>query len=96
MRKPNSRSKRGRPTLADKVLIEHVSPARDFTRRAINKIDELDNDDFAKFVKRHFRLVLLTPEETFRLNRQNRFKMTSNRLAGIMMAKSNTVARKPQ
>jgi hypothetical protein len=80
----------------DKVLIEHVSPVRDFTRRAINKIDELDNDDFAKFVKRHFRLVLLTPEETFRLNRQNRSKMTSNRLAGIVMAKSNTVARKPQ
>jgi hypothetical protein len=71
----------------DKVLIEHVSPVRDLTRRAIDKIDELDDDGFAKYVKKHFRLVLLTPEETARLNRQNRSKISSKRLAGIKMAK---------
>lgn len=71
----------------DKVLIEHVSPVRDFTRRAIDKIDELDDDGLAKFVKRHFRLVLLTPQETARLNRENRSKMSKDRLAGIRFAK---------
>jgi hypothetical protein len=79
----------------EKVLIEHVSPVRDFTRRAIDKIDELDDGGFAKFVKRHFRLVLLTPEETVQLNRQNRSKMSSNRLAGIKMAKSKAAGRNP-
>jgi hypothetical protein len=71
----------------EKVLIEHVSPVRDFTRRAIEKIDSLDDAGFAKFVKRHFRLVLLTPQETVRLNRENRSKMISKRLTGIKMAK---------
>jgi hypothetical protein len=75
----------------DKVLIEHVSPVRDLTRSAINKIDELDDDGFAKFVKKHFRLVLLTPEETTRLNRENRSKMSKDRLAGIKMAKRKLV-----
>jgi hypothetical protein len=32
----------------DTVKIEHVSPVRDFTRRAIDKIDELDDDGLAK------------------------------------------------
>src|SRR5664279_2383933 len=67
----------------DKILIEHVSPLRDLTRRAIHKIDELDDDGFAKVVKKHFRLVLLTPEETAQLNRQNRSEMSTKRLAGI-------------
>jgi hypothetical protein len=75
----------------EKVLIEHVSPIRDFTRRAIRKIDELDSAGFVKFVKRHFRLVLLTPEETTRLNRENRSKMSKDRLAGIKMAKRKLV-----
>ena len=74
----------------EKVKIEHVSPVRDFTRRAIEKIDELDDDGFAKFVKTHFRLVLLTPEEQAQLNRKNRSKMSDDRLAGIEMAKPTT------
>jgi hypothetical protein len=36
------------------VLIEHVSPVRDFTRRAIEKVDKLDDDGFALFVKNSF------------------------------------------
>jgi hypothetical protein len=64
------------------VFIEHVSPVRDFTRRAIEKIDKLDDDGFALFVKTHFRLVLLTPEETIQLNQPNRSKMSDDRLAG--------------
>ncbi len=71
----------------DKVLIERVSPVRDLTRRAIDKIDELDDYGLAKFVKRHFRLVLLTPQETAILNGENRSKMSHQRLAGIRFAK---------
>jgi hypothetical protein len=67
----------------DKVLIEHVSPVRAFTRAAIEKIDSLDDKGFERFVKKHFRLVLLTPEETIKLNRQNRSRMCKDRLAGI-------------
>jgi hypothetical protein len=67
----------------DKVLIEHVSPVRAFTRMAIEKIDSLDDKGLERFVKKHFRLVLLTPEETAQLNRQNRSKMSKDRLAGI-------------
>jgi hypothetical protein len=69
------------------VKIEHVSPERDFTRTAINKIDELDDKGFARFVKKHFRLVLLTPDETAKLNRENRSKMDAKRLAGIKMVR---------
>jgi hypothetical protein len=70
-----------------KVLIEHVAPLRDFTRRAIEKIEDLDDNQFAAFVKEHFRLVLLTEAETSQLNKHNRSKMTESRLelAGIMM-----------
>jgi hypothetical protein len=42
----------------------------------------LDDDGFALFVKAHFRLVLLTPEETIQLNQPNRSKMSDDRLAG--------------
>jgi len=69
-----------------RVLIEHVSPRRDFTRKAIAKLDEGASDEnFLKFVQEHYQLVLLTPEETTRLNRINRTEMTCDRLeqAGI-------------
>jgi hypothetical protein len=71
----------------EKVLIEHVSPLRDFTRAAIEEVDTLDDCQFCKFVKDHFRLVLLTEDETRKLNQHNRTKMTPNRLesAGIVM-----------
>jgi hypothetical protein len=80
----------------EKVLIEHVSPVRDLTRRAIDKIDKLDDDGFAKFVKKHFRLVLLTPEETARLNRQNRSTMSKDRLARIKIAKPKAAGARPR
>ena len=71
-----------------KVFIEHVSPLRDLTRKAIEKIDKgISDTEFKKFVKRHYRLVLLSPSETSRLNKQNRSKMTHDRLieAGIIL-----------
>jgi len=72
----------------ERVLIEHVSPLRDLTRRAIAMLGSGKGDnEIRRFVKRHFRLVLLSPEETRRLNRQNRSKISANRLisAGIRL-----------
>lgn len=69
----------------EKVQIEHVSPIRDFTRKAIKRIGSISNDsEFTRvlisYVKKHYRLVLLTPDETTRLNRMNRSKMVAGRL----------------
>ena len=77
----------------EKVLIEHVSPLRDFTRGAIKNIDNGASDrEFMRYVKQHYRLVLLTAEETQRLNKVNRSQMTHDRLgsAGISMKAPTT------
>jgi hypothetical protein len=74
-----------------KVLIEHVTPTRHLTRMAIDQIDRgVTNAQFTAFVKRHFKLVLLSPAETQRLNRQNRSTVARDRLrrAGIRVAKA--------
>jgi hypothetical protein len=69
-----------------KVLIEHVSPLRAFTRKAICLLGEkpeytqIVRKRLEKFIEEHYRLVLLTPEETIRLNRENRSNMDSQRL----------------
>lgn len=72
-----------------KVLIEHVSPIRHLTQMAIDKIDQkLSGAQFKAFVKRRYKLVLLSPAETLRLNKQNRSKVNHDRLikAGIQLA----------
>jgi len=72
----------------EKVLIEHVSPLRELTRRAIAEIDNKATDtEFLDFIRRNYQLVLLTPDETTRLNRINRSKMEPDRLknAGIQV-----------
>ena len=77
----------------EKVLIEHVAPVRHFTRMAIDKIDENVSDaQFRAFVRRHYKLVLLSPSETQRLNRQNRSTVSRDRLinAGIQLATRKT------
>jgi len=68
-----------------RVLIEHVSPLRHLTQQAIDKILNESEDAFLAFVKSHYRLVLLTPEEMAGLNRSNRSKIDPRRLefAGI-------------
>lgn len=63
------------------VKIEHVSPRRALTRGAIREINNGASDqEFTDYVRKHFRLVLLTPEEFQRLNRINRSEMTQDRL----------------
>ncbi len=72
--------------------IEHVSPIRDFTCRAIDKITNGASDAQLKsFVRKYFKLVLLTPEEALRLNRQNRSRMKPHRLrdAGIKPSRTS-------
>lgn len=70
------------------VLVEHVSPRRQLTQMAIEKIQTASDAQFRAFVKRYYKTVLLTPEETLRLNRLNRSRVCSNRLreAGIKVA----------
>lgn len=73
----------------ERVLIEHVSPHREFTRRAIEQIEaNVTDDEFKAFVLANFQLALLTVEETARLNKANRTKMAADRLAsaGIRLA----------
>ena len=63
-------------------MIEHVSPHRDFTRRAIAELSKgASDEEFMDYVKRYYRLALLTAEETKRLNKINRSQVTANRLA---------------
>jgi hypothetical protein len=72
-----------------RVLIEHVSPIRNFTRRAIDLITEgCTDDELIAFVKHKYQLVLLTPVEARQLNKMNRSRMVVNRLkkAGIKLA----------
>jgi hypothetical protein len=69
-----------------KVLIEHVSPLRALTRKAIDTIGQRASDAQLKaFIKRKYKLALLSPGEMLRLNRSNRSKLSCNRLkeAGI-------------
>ena len=55
----------------EKVVIEHESPSRAFTRAAIQEIDNgATNQEFTDYVRRHYRLVLLTAEEAQHLNRR--------------------------
>ena len=77
----------------ERVFVEHVSPLRDLTRKAIGVLDRGASDqELIEFVIRHYRLVLLTAEETQHLNRVNRSRMTPDRLgeAGIEIRRRST------
>ena len=68
------------------VYLEHVAPIRDYTREVITRIGRGDTDQqIAKFIKRTYQLVMLSKNETMRLNKLNRSKIDRNRLlsAGI-------------
>ena len=73
----------------NKVLIEHVSPVRHLTQMVIGEIASgADDNKLTEFVKEHYKLVLLSPAETRILNKQNRSKVSIDRLscAGIELA----------
>ena len=68
----------------ERVFIEHVSPMRDLTRQAIGVLDEgATDEEFTDYVIKHYRLVLLSGEETQHLNRINRSRMRPDRLAEV-------------
>jgi len=65
-----------------KVDIEHVMPQRAFAQAVIAEIDRSATDaELIAFVRSAYRLVLLTPEETKRVNHVNRSRMTPDRIA---------------
>ncbi|HEY5239559.1 MAG TPA: hypothetical protein VIJ62_14350 [Rhizomicrobium sp.] len=73
----------------EKVFIEHIAPLRDLTKKAIAEIDRgVTDKKFEAFVRANFDLVLLSFQETQRLNKQNRSRMEPDRLtkAGIKLA----------
>ena len=68
------------------VFLEHVAPIREYMREVIARIGRGDTDQqIVRFIKRTYLLVLLSKEETVRLNKSNRSKIVRNRLlsAGI-------------
>lgn len=80
----------------EKIQIEHVSPIREFTRKAIEIVTGSENgvnnrEKLLFFIKENYRLVLLTPHETISLNKINRSKMTHQRLeeAKIILVPAN-------
>jgi len=75
------------------VFVEHVAPLRHMTQTAIEKIKDLRGADARRvlkaFVKKNYKLVLLTDQEMRRLNQRNRSKMSPTRLedAGIKLCR---------
>lgn len=64
------------------LLIEHVMPQRAFARNVIDFVNEgASDEELLRFIKAHYRLVLLTRDEMAALNRQNRSSMTRDRIA---------------
>ena len=70
------------------VLIEHIMPQRAFALELIALIENGCTDrKLCSYIKRHYRLVLLDKEETARMNKLNRSKISKDRLleAGIKL-----------
>jgi hypothetical protein len=66
----------------EKILIEHVMPQREFAKEVIKIVgDGATDDQILAFIRRQYRLVLLTQDETTALNRLNRSRITPDRLA---------------
>lgn len=64
------------------IKIEHVQPQRAFAKEIIRIVEDGGaDDDIIKYIGRNYRLVLLTHEETKKLDRQNRSQITRDRIA---------------
>ncbi|MFY0750959.1 hypothetical protein [Pseudomonas sp. NFX5] len=73
----------------DSVLIEHVLPKRAFTKEVIQIVGNgATNDEILSYIRKNYRLVLLTHQETAVLNKLNRSNISPDRLsdAGIFLA----------
>ncbi|HME27861.1 MAG TPA: hypothetical protein VKI44_42175 [Acetobacteraceae bacterium] len=64
------------------VRIEHVAPRRQFAVAVCEEIEAGASDRAVlAYIKRTFRLVVLTPDEQTTLNRGNRSRLTPDRIA---------------
>ncbi len=69
------------------ILIEHVLPQRAYAREIIRIVDDGEtDDDVIDFINANYRLVLLTKEETKKINKINRSKITADRIADAGIA----------
>ena len=65
-----------------RLFIEHVMPQREYARRICDMIESGASDEaLLHYVRQTYRLVILTEEETLNLNRQNRSRLSPDRLA---------------
>lgn len=70
-----------------KVEIEHVFPKRAYTIALLKKLSQIeDKIKIEKWIKKNFKLVLLTPLERANLDKVNRTKMRPDRLNDIDFA----------
>lgn len=75
----------------DLIRIEHVMPQRAYARKIIENIEAGDSDnDLIAYIKKNYRLVLLTKKETSKINKANRSEITPDRIAdaGIVLYKN--------
>lgn len=68
--------------LNQQVYVEHVLPQRAYAQKIIELISSGSTDDqITEFIKDNYRLVVLSKEETTRINRINRSRITPDRIA---------------
>jgi hypothetical protein len=75
----------------DQIWVEHVLPQRAYALKIIDMVGAgATNDKLCDFIRRTYRLAILTKDETRRLNRMNRSRMTPDRIAeaGIVLHQS--------
>lgn len=76
-RQAHEARKRGEP-----LLIEHVLPQRAYAQKVIGLVNGgATDEDVLRFIKENYRLILLTKDETAAINRLNRSRITTDRIA---------------
>ena len=66
-------------------MVEHVAPRRMFTVEVAKVVEAKGVDAALRYMRRTYRLAILTRDETTTLNRRNRCFIERERLAGIKM-----------
>ncbi|OBV11376.1 hypothetical protein [Erythrobacter dokdonensis] len=68
------------------LRLEHVLPQREMTLHIGAMVDDGKNDEqIFDWIRTHYRVVVLTVQETLELNRRNRSRICPNRMDGIEM-----------
>lgn len=79
----------------ERLLIEHVKPQRAYAKAIIEIVNAgASDEELIAFIRQHYRLVVLTAEETAALNRLNRSRMSDDRIAdaGITLYQRGALA----